>query len=294
MSSRRRGAPADMAAVRKSRAGFTGAVTKALDKLTLIPSDEPEEIQAVNTKEVSRLLSSLERTEAGFLTNLEDAQAFLPEGEEEEAFTSEEDLALDIFQDSISAARDRAETLLALKAVLTSLAEFKTDSTSIQDFLETNPGSNQANSLQDLKTLYRTIREVWKGTNLPPGHSLKAEVDAGRNTITALEDAISTGRDKADSHVSLSSTRSASPSEHSTCCGSKSDLPVIDVPKFYGNIMAWSTFWAYLNLPLGIGRTWITLNACIISGWQLRMRKQRSCCTLQLRLQISTWKWCRS
>ena len=251
MSSKRRGAPADMAAVRKSRAGFTGAVTKALDKLNLIRSDEPEEIQLINTKEISRMLSSLERTEAGFFTNLEDAQTFLPDGEEEEAFTAEEDMALDTFQDSLASARDRAEMLLALKAVLTSLAEFKTDSNSIQDFLETNPGSNQSNSLHDLKTLYQTIRDEWKGANLPNTHSLKAEVDAGRHTITALEGAVSTGRDKSDTHSSIHSSRSSSPSEHSPCCGSKSDLLVIDVPKFHGNIMAWSTFWASFESTIG-------------------------------------------
>ena len=219
MSSKRRGAPADMAAVKKSRAGFIGAVTKALDKLNLIPSDEPEEIQVINTKEVTRLLSSLERTESGFLTNLEDAQAFLRDGDEEEAFTAE-DSALDTFQDSISSARDQAETLLALKAVLTNLAEFRTDSKSIQDFLEANSGSNQSTSLHDLKTLYQTIRDDWKGANLPTTHSLRAEVDAGRNTITALEDAISSRRDTADHHSSIRSSRSSTPSEHSTCCGS--------------------------------------------------------------------------
>ena len=180
MSNRRRHPPADLAAVKKSRSGYNGAVTKALDRLTAMKADEPEEIQEINTKEVDRLLASLAKTEAGFLTNLEDAQAFLPEGEEEEAFIAEEDMALDSFQASIATARDRADMLLALKGVLTGLADFRNDSKSIQDFLEINPEGNQVNSLRKLETLYQTIKEEWKGANLPNSHSLKAEVDACR------------------------------------------------------------------------------------------------------------------
>ena len=249
MSSRRRGAPADLAAVRKSRAGFTGAVTKALDKLHHMKSDQPEDIQALNTKEVDRLLVSLTRTETGFLQNLEDAQAFIPDGEEEEAFNTDEDLAMEAFQESVSSARDRADQLLALKSVLTGLADFKTDSTSIQDFLVANPESNQTDSFKELKTLYQTLKEEWKRANLSPTHAIKAELDACRTTITTLEASVSAIRDKSDSISSITSStldRSSSP-----CCGSKSDLPVIDVPKFYGNIMTWSTFWASFESTIG-------------------------------------------
>ena len=249
MSSRRRGAPADLAAVRKSRAGFTGAVTKALDRLHHMKSDQPEDIQALNTKEVDRLLVSLTRTETGFLQNLEDAQAFIPDGEEEEAFNTDEDLAMEAFQESLSSARDRADQLLALKSVLTGLADFKTDSTSIQDFLVANPESNQTDSFKELKTLYQTLKEEWKRANLSPTHAIKAELDACRTTITTLEASVSAIRDKSDSISSI--TSSTLDRSSSSCCGSKSDLPVIDVPKFYGNIMTWSTFWASFESTIG-------------------------------------------
>ena len=65
--------PTDLASAKKSRAGFTGAVTKILDRLTAMKSDEPEEVQSINTKEVDRLLISLSKTEEGFIQNLEDA-----------------------------------------------------------------------------------------------------------------------------------------------------------------------------------------------------------------------------
>ena len=245
MSSRRRTPPADLAAVKKSRAGFTGAVTKALDRLNHMKSDQPEEIQSINTKEVDRLLASLARTETGFLQTLEDAQTFLPNGEgEEEAFTTDEDLAMENFQESISSARDTADRLLALKSVLSGLADFSNDSSSIQDFLVDNPESNQSNSLRKLEALYLSLKEEWKRANLPTTHAIKSELDACRKTITSLEDAVSAVRDKSDSH-SVASSPSITSSSERICCGkSKSDLPTIEVPKFHGSILEWSTFWA--------------------------------------------------
>ena len=246
MSSRRtRGAPADLPAVRKSRAGFTGAVTKALDRLHHMKSDQPEEIRTLNTKEVDRLLASLTRTEAGFLQTLEDAQAFIPDGdEEEEAFITDEDLAMEAFQEAIASARDTADQLLALKSVLTGLADFHNDSTSISDFLEANPEGNQSSSVKKLETLYLSLKEEWKGANLPQTHSIKAELDSCRKTITALEASVAAVRDKSDSH-SITSFTSSTSSSGVTCCGSSHfDLPTIEVPKFHGSILEWSTFWA--------------------------------------------------
>ena len=253
MGTRRR-IPTDLASARRSRAGFTGAVTKALEKLTFMKSDEPEEIQSINTKEVDRLLIALSKTETGFHQSLEESQAFAPEGgEEEEAFITHEDLATETFQDSVSTARDMADRLLALKSILTGLADFKTTSTSIQDFLETNPGSNQSNSLADLKTLYLSLKTIWKGVDLPSTHSLKHELDACANTITSIEDSVAAVLDKAKLHSSSASSSDPHPhpSDHPGYWRSKSDLPVIEVPKFYGNIMAWSTFWNSFESTIG-------------------------------------------
>ena len=212
--------PTDLASAKKSRAGFTGAVTKILDRLTAMKSDEPEEVQSISTKEVDRLLISLSKTEEGFIQNLEDAQGFIPDGEGEEAFNIEEDLAMEAFQDSVSNARDLADRLLSLKSILTGLADFRTTSASIQDFLRDNPGNNQSTSLQDLKTLYLSLREIWKRTNLPSTHSLKSELDSCITTLTSIEDAVAAVRDKAKLHSS-SATPISSPSEHPTCWISK-------------------------------------------------------------------------
>ena len=165
MSSRRR-PPADLASVKKSRASFTGAVTKALDKLKAIKFAEPADILLINTKEVDRILSSLERTEAGFLVMLEDAQNFIPEGEAEEAFLLEEDTAMESFHSSISAARDLSDQLLTLKSVLNGLSNFSCDLSALQDSLVDKPESNQSSALQSLENLFSSLREQWQGANL--------------------------------------------------------------------------------------------------------------------------------
>ena len=119
MSSRRR-PPADLAAVRRSRAGCTGALTKALDRLKAMPSTTAEETLLINTKDADRILNSIEKTESSFLQSLEDAQGFIPE-DEEETFQQEEELACDNFNTTISI-RDLGDQLLSSKAVLNGLA----------------------------------------------------------------------------------------------------------------------------------------------------------------------------
>ena len=96
MSSRRK-TPTDLAAVKKSRSGYTGALTRASDKLKAIQSDEVAAIAVINTKDVDRIIVSIERTETGFLQTLEDAQEFVPDGEAEEPFQREEEAAMEAF-----------------------------------------------------------------------------------------------------------------------------------------------------------------------------------------------------
>ena len=250
MALRRRN-PKDLNDVKKSRGGYTGAVTKAVDKLQRIPFGEPEEVQAISTKDLDRILASLVKTETGFLQTMEEALAFIPtDEEEEETFSSEEAFALEAFQDAISTARDTAEQLLSLKSILNGLADFKNLSRSIQDFLDSNPDSNQTHSLQKLDAAFNVMRTEWNRADLPNTHPLKVELDSCNRTLTTLEDAVAAVRDKSDTHSSITSTSSRS-SEHTGCCGSKSDLPVIDVPKFHGDIMTWSTFWASFESTIG-------------------------------------------
>ena len=235
----------DITAVRSSRAGFASNVTKNLNKLLAMKAESPEEIQDLNTKEVDRLLVSMARSETGFLSTLDEAQHFLPTDEGEEAFTAEEDLATDNFQDTISAARDAGSRLLALSSVLNGLSDFHNDSTAIQTYMDSNPDGNLSAPLQDLKTLYRSLREEWKGANLPSTHSIKPELDACVKTITEFEAMVASVRDRSDlATLSSSSHSSFTSAPDRVYYNPLADLPTIKVPTFAGDILEWSTFWA--------------------------------------------------
>ena len=166
----------------------------------------------INTKDVDRVLSSLERTETGFLLTLEDAQNFIPEGDGEDAFLLEEDLAMETFQSAISTARDLADQLLTLKSILSGLADFSLDLSALQDSLTDKPESNLVSSLQELKTSYSSLREEWRRANLPNDHPLKQELNSCMKSLTGLGADVATAKSKSDSHSTTSSTSSSTSS----------------------------------------------------------------------------------
>ena len=238
MTSRRR-PPADLAAVKRSRAGCTGAITKALDRFKAIPSATAEDALLINTKEINRILISIEKTETSFLQSLEDAQTFIPE-DGEEAFQLEEELACDTFNSAISSTRDLGDQLLCIKAVLNGLANFKCDMDAIKDSILAKPDSNQVSAFQTLENLFSSLRSQWQTANLPRDHPIKAELDSCRIILANLGADVAAAHDKSDSHSTTTSSTS------SPCCSiiGKNDLPTIDVPKFNGDILEWRSFWA--------------------------------------------------
>ena len=54
----------DMAGVKKSRSCFLGKVTIAADKVKAVKSDDPAEIRLIVPRDLEKILSSLEKTEA--------------------------------------------------------------------------------------------------------------------------------------------------------------------------------------------------------------------------------------
>ena len=251
MSSRRRVPHPDMASVKKSRAAFVGAVTKALDKITAIPHTDPAEVRAINTKDIDRILASLERTQKGFHQTIEDGLEFCPAEEEDDGpFMQEEDVASESFHNSLAATRDLADQLLTLKSVLNGLSDFRCDLAALQDSLAEKPESNQASALQALELLFTNLRREWQSANLDSDHPVKAELDSCRKILTCLGADVALAKDKTDSHSTITSTSSTS-KRTIFCTNNKSDLPVIDVPEFHGDIMTWSTFWASFESTIG-------------------------------------------
>ena len=151
MSSRRT-PPADMAAVKRSRSSLVGAVTKINDKVKAMKSDEAAEVRLINPKDLARYLTSLEKTEAGFSQSLDDAQDFAPEGEAEDAFQDEEQIASDNFNSTLSILRDKIEHLITLRNTLTKVGILSKDLKTLEDLLPLNQMAITLDSVLPLKT----------------------------------------------------------------------------------------------------------------------------------------------
>ena len=235
----RRKTPADYAAVKRSRAGFTGSITKAADKIKAIKADEPATIALINPNDISKILKTIKRTEDGFLLSMEDAHEFSPEGEAEEAFYEEEEAVLEAFTDSLTAVRVQADKLLKLSSILTGLSDLTSDIKAIETSLAEDPRSVHSTSLQSLETSFSKLRLTRREANLPKEHPLKGELDAGKKTLMNLTARIvHTEHAKDHSPPDASITSSVFRPERE---GGK--LPPIALPTFKGDLLQWSTFW---------------------------------------------------
>ena len=65
--------PADMKAVKRSRAAYTGVITKLIVKLTTMYKGE---VSRYNTRQIERAVISITNAESGFQQTMEDAQDF--------------------------------------------------------------------------------------------------------------------------------------------------------------------------------------------------------------------------
>ena len=240
MASRRK-TPADYSAVKKSRAALTGAVTKAWDKFSAMDFSQPEEVLLIKTKEVERYLSSITRTEDHFNQSLTEAQQFAPTDEAEEAsFQQEEEDAADVFDEHLSATRLLGEQLLAFKATLTGISDFKSDLDSLQTSLDELPDLDHTKSSSSLHSLLSTLREGWQSADLPPDHPLKRELDSCTKSLMTIQAKVTEAtRPAASTPVSSAPASSTHHYPHSN-----NELPKIKVPTFNGDLMKWSTFWS--------------------------------------------------
>ena len=236
--------PVDMAGVKRSRASHTGTVTRVWDRFKAIPCDQPEEIQQIKVTDIKTNLKTLLKTEVGFALSVEEAQDFAPEDEgEDAAFQEEEEEAAETFTHSLAAARELGEQLLAYKAVLTGIAIFKTDLDALQQSLDTQPDQDNSHSLSDLHTSFSALREQWVTADLNTDNPVKAELDACKRSLTAMQRDVSAAKARSDSASSTSSASSGHPTPHYSP-HPYSELPKIKVPTFNGDLMEWSTFWS--------------------------------------------------
>ena len=234
----RRKIPTCMADVKKSRGALTGAVKKALGKIEHIKHDEVAAVAVINATEVERLIKSVTRTEQNFQTNLDEAQEYSPEGEEDDTFQQEEEEAEEKFEDSIATFREIAERILALKNAQLGLADLTLDITSLQELLSDRPNDDHTKKHDHLSTKLDTLRDEWKRSKakLPLDHALKKELDACIKVVDSL------GADTTQAKTRSTSGSATHPSS-SRVERDRTKLPAIAIPTFTGDILTWPTFW---------------------------------------------------
>ena len=154
MVSRRR-PPPDLPTLRRSRSSFTGAVTKARDKLNDIKAND---ISTYNIRTIERLLSYVAITETGYLQTIEEAQTFITGEEHAEALQDEEDEALDNFSNAVADVRDLAASLLSLKKISKELQDIHCDLRAVRDAFTSKPEADQDSALKALESSYASLR----------------------------------------------------------------------------------------------------------------------------------------
>ena len=238
MASRRK-VPTSYAAIKKSRSALTGAVTKAWDKFSAMETSEPEEVLVIKAKEVERYLASISRTAEHFQQSMEDAQQFLPTDEDGEAiFLEEEEELLDTFEDHLEATKALGEQLLAYKATLTGVNQFKTDFASLQSSISLLPDHDHREAVYVLQTSLSALRQQWQSADLSETHPIKQELDTCMGSLMTVQ-----SKAAGTTPVPVSpSTRSDPivPSYRPLF----NELPKIKVPTFNGDVLKWSSFWA--------------------------------------------------
>ena len=227
----------DMAAVRKSRSGYTGALTRVMDKLKLIKFDDVAAITTVNVDDIGRHLNSIERTERNFMQTLDEAQEFVPEGEAEDTFQEEEADVADSFETNVARAKNLAKHLITMKSVQVKLADLTYDMSSLDDTLTRKPDCDYSHWFTHLNTAFSELRDEWRTTNLPNEHPLKGELDTCASRLLDLSTAVASA--KLRSNPTSSSSTPTGTSSYSD----RTKLPAIDLPTFKGDVLQWPTFW---------------------------------------------------
>ena len=173
----------DLPSLKRSRSSFTGAITRARDKLTEMKSND---ISACNIRSLERILPSVANTETGYLQTVEEAQEFISKEENADDLQDEEDSAVEHFHATVADVRDAAAGLISLKTISKSLRNLINDLKAVRDSFTLRPEADQASALKPLETSYAAIRQEWDHGDHDDEHPLKSRIDDCGSQITQL------------------------------------------------------------------------------------------------------------
>ena len=227
-----------MEALRTSRPRFNGAVTKVAGKLARIKADDAASIAHIDPNIINVQLASLEKTERNFKENLEAAQEYAPEDDDEyDTFQEAESTASDSFQEAVFKTRETAKHLLALKQIQRGLADLTFDIEALEKSLATKPDCDHSSRCSSIDSCFNELRQTWRKENLPEIHPLKAELDACITRIDTLTAESASAKSRSIPPFPAHSVVVPKPERNPT------KLPAIALPTFSGDVLKWPTFW---------------------------------------------------
>ena len=234
-----------MEGVKTSRKAHGGVLTRAHNKLEIIPFDHHDDVKRIKLTEVKSILKTISTTEAGFSASMEDAQDFAPTDEDELATFQEEELEVaEAFHQRLHLTRTLGEQILACKTIHTGVNTFKTRLDALQNSLDAEPDRDHSTSLSRLQTLLYSLRDQWEEADMSTEHVLQSDLDRCEVQLAHQGGAVSAARSRATPPTPPLSSTLASLSSTGAATHHHSKLPMIKIPTFSGDIMGWSTFWA--------------------------------------------------
>ena len=230
-----------MQALRDSRPRFKGAITKVATKLDNLKADDAASIARINMSTITNQLSSIEKTNQKFLTNLEDTQQYAPEDDDEQldAFQEEESASADAFEEAVSITREKANHLITLKKVQRGLAQLTLGMGSLETSLSTSPDDDYSSSYVTIETNFNHLQKEWTDADLPMDHAMKAELDSYTGRLHHLGADVARAKHRSIPVPITSSYPAAPPKLEKNI----TKLPAIALPTFAGDVLKWPTFW---------------------------------------------------
>ena len=237
---------ADFTAIRRSRSGYNGNLTKVSEKLSEMAELD---LSQVNIRTVEGLIKSITTSETRYLNTLDEAHNFLSKDEAAEDLLEEEEATVDLFQQNVADVKLQASTLISLKTCAKSHRKLHDAIKAVREAFSMRPEADQSTQLHQLSTSYEALLNDWDAGNHDEDHSLRTSISECGAHITQLNCEMADTRERTP----------ASPHDLSTSFSSSGGpprlrapkLPTLELPTFNGEVMRWATFWTAFSTQVG-------------------------------------------
>ena len=237
---------ADFTAIRRSRSGYNGNLTKVSEKLSEIAELD---LSQVNIRTIEGLVKSCTTSETRYLNTLDEAHSFLSKEEGAEDLLDEEEAIVDLFQQNVADIKLQAATLISLKGCAKSHRKLSAAIKAVRDAFSMRPEADQSSALRQLSTSYDALLTEWDSGNHDEEHPLLTSIEECGAHITQLTCEMAGIRDRspASSHDLSASFSSAGGAVRLRA----PKLPTLELPTFNGEVMKWATFWTAFSNQVG-------------------------------------------